>query len=552
MATSPKRPLIAFLTIAVLILLAIIFIRVALLMLSGRTSIRRYQDPPVAQQVVRGTVYDRNGRILAIETPYWGVFFHLNRITDLRLVAEATAPYLGMNPDQIIQQASGYSIYAKIKEPIDAEHAAALQEALVRQRLTNQVSVEKKYGRSYPAGFHAAQIIGFVNSEGEGIEGLELRWEHELNPYPELGVALTTYGQQIVLTLDMDIQYALDLQLQQIADSRTPEYAMGIVMDARNGDLLALSSWPWFDINHLSYSSEQERKNTTVNLLFEPGSVFKLFSIAAILKAGEADLDTPFLCDGSYTFYTGGRAVTINCSSAHGTVGLKEMIQKSCNGAIAHWALQTKDESFMQTLRDLGFTQSWDIGLPSRARSIVADPSRWSGRSKPTIAFGQELLTTALHLVTAATALGSDGALLAPHLILQRRDTSSGELLYQRERTVVANILDIDQAQLIREGMSMAAQEGGTGTRAQVEGVAVGIKTGTAQLLNPETLSYEDGTLLASSLALVPVDQPRYIIYIGAGDPKGSDSWGANIAAPAIAEVIKALISQGKLITTSK
>ncbi len=227
------------------------------------------------------------------------------------------------------------------------------------------------------------------------------------------------------------------------------------------------------------------------------------------------------------------------------------MISKSCNGAISHWALQTDPAKFFETLSNLGFTSSWDIDLPSRARSIIADVGAWSLRSQPTIAFGQELLTTALHLTVAATALGPTGELLTPHLILRRRSGEDGTLLYERVRTPVAQVLTPANTAIIREGMRLATEEG-TGTLARVEGFAVGVKTGTAQIMNPTTGSYADGALYASALAIVPIDEPGYIIYVGAHDPKGSNIWGANIAAPAIKEIIKTLASQGKLIVSEK
>ncbi|MFA5447723.1 MAG: penicillin-binding protein 2 [Sphaerochaeta sp.] len=551
MATSPNRSHVGLFKALIIILFAIILIRLATLMLKGTSPRRTYEDPPVAEEVQRGTIVDRNQRILAIQTPYWGVYFHLSTIDDLGFVAEVVAPYVQMSADQIIDRAKGYTTYAQIKERIDEESAQALIQTIAKNRLTAQVSVEKRKGRTWPAHFHGVQTIGFTNTSGEGIEGIELSQERYLNPWPEVGEQLITYGDEITLTLDLDIQYAVDVQLQQIAHNWEIDYGAAIVLDARSGDILALGSWPWYDANRYGQSTEAERRNHAVNQLSEPGSVFKLFSIASILKAGEADFSEPFTCTGSYTFNAGGSRVTIGCSDVHGQVDVPTMISKSCNGAISHWALQTDPEAFLATLEQLGFTSSWDIDLPSRARSNIAPLSTWSARSQPTIAFGQELLTSALHLAVAATALSPSGDLLVPHLILRRRSGTTGEILYERTREVAAHVLEPEQSALIRKGMLMASEEG-TGTLVQVEGIPVGIKTGTAQILNPETRSYEDGTLYASSLALVPIEDPKYIIYVGAGNPKGQNLWGANIAAPAIREIISSLASQGKLISLSK
>ncbi len=547
MATSPNRSHVGLLQILITLLFITVLIKVAILMLASPLRGRTYTDPAVAQRVERGTILDRNGRILAIQTPHWGVYFHLNAIEDLPFVSDVVAPFVQMSSQQIIERASLYTTYALIKDRIDEQTAAELGQALAKNRLQNQVSIEKREGRSWPAHFHGSQVIGFTNSSGEGIEGIELSQEQYLNPWPQVGDQLVTYGDEITLTLDLDIQYAVDVQLQAIADAWEPQWSAAIVLDATTGDILALGSWPWYDANRYAASSADQRRSNAVNALSEPGSVFKLFSLASILKAGQAHTDEPFFCDGSYTFNAGGRAVTITCSSAHGKVDPQTMISKSCNGAIAHWALETDTDAFYKGLVDLGFTSAWDIDLPSKARSMISEPSLWSARSKPTIAFGQELLTTALHIAVAATALGPQGVLLAPHLIYSRRSTADGTLLYRRTPTPVAQVFDPAITQTIREGMAQAATEG-TGTRAQVDGVKVGIKTGTAQTLNVESGTYTDGALYASALAMVPIDEPRYIIYVGSHDPKGSDIWGANIAAPAIGAIIRSLVSQGKLV----
>jgi cell division protein FtsI (penicillin-binding protein 3) len=555
MPTSPNRSYSRIYAGATILLFAILFARIAYIVLGNGTVRKVYHNPEVAETVVRGTIYDRNGRILAIETPYYGLYFHLAQIDDIRQVAKTVSPYIGMDPDMIVAQAGKYTTYAQIKKVIDDDQVEGLEEAIRQAGLARQVSVEKREGRTYPALFHAAQTIGFVDSENHGLEGIEYSQEPLLSPYPEVGSEAVTYGEEIVLTLDIDIQYLVDLQMQQIADVHDPDYAMGIVMDAKSGDILALSSYPWYDTNRIGVSTDSQRINHAVNYLYEPGSVFKIFSLASIMQAGQASLSVPFECDGSYTFDSGnGNMVTINCTEEHGTVTPETMISKSCNGAIAHWAMETDPERFFELLEKFGFDGSYDIGLPSRPEGSIADPSTWSGRSQATISFGQELSVTALHLASAATTFANDGDLLVPHLILSRREGSAtggtGNLLYEREPTVVGHVFDPSVGAAIRAYMHTATLEGGTATKAAVAGVAVGAKTGTAQIPDPVTHSYADGTVLASTLALVPADDPKYIVYIAAGNPKGSTIWGSNIAAPAIGSIIEGLVSQGKLFSS--
>jgi len=211
--------------------------------------------------------------------------------------------------------------------------------------------------------------------------------------------------------------------------------------------------------------------------------------------------------------------------------------------------MQTDPEMLYATLNRFGFNSSYDINLPSKTRSFIADPSTWSGRSEATISFGQELSTTALHLAVAATAFTNGGELLLPHLILKRSEAKDGPVTYRRERSVVERVLSPSVAESILLAMEKATQKGGTAIWVAVKGVRVGAKTGTSQIMNPETNSYEDGTVLASTLAIVPLDKPKYIIYVAAGNPKGDTQWGSNIAAPAIGKIIESLVSQGKVVS---
>lgn len=222
------------------------------------------------------------------------------------------------------------------------------------------------------------------------------------------------------------------------------------------------------------------------------------------------------------------------------------MLKVSCNGAIASWALQTNNEDYFNKLGDLGFNSKIDLPLNGIARSRIASPNLWSIRSKPTISFGQELSTTAINLVTAATAITNEGSLLQPNIIKSITD-SSGNIIKERKIEKGTSLFSADIAQTVLEGMEAATQKGGTAIHAGIDGLRVGAKTGTAQMYNPTTKSYDDGGVLASTLAIVPIEDPKYIIYFAAKAPSKGSIWGSNVAAPAINGIIKGLLAQNKL-----
>lgn len=287
------------------------------------TKTKKYEDPIVSEHVVRGTIYDRNGRILAIETPYTSLYFHLSKMKDVKHTASLLSPYLGMSVDEITRQASRYTTYALIKKARRHIRTHAQQSNCGQRSFTRGIA-GIPYGTHVPRKFSCITLIGFVDGQSHGLEGIEDTEDDNLSPLPAVGSKDITYGQDITLTLDVDIQYLLDLQLQSIANTHHPDYAAGIVLDAKNGDILAMGSYPWYDASDLSSSTETSRINHAANYLYEPGSVFKIFSLAADMEIGQADFSTPFVCDGSYTF----SGITINCHEPHGVVTPREMIAK--------------------------------------------------------------------------------------------------------------------------------------------------------------------------------------------------------------------------------
>lgn len=543
---STKKNRFFSLTLKIITALFIIIIaRLFFLMIVSSDKSKEYDDPNVASAVVRGNILDTNDKILAIEVPYYSCSLRVDKISNLEEIAQLISPYLDMEESEIVEIANRYQLQALIKDRIDDDKVEPLQNKIKELNLQNIVKVEKKEGRDYPYTFHAAQSIGFVGSDNEGLEGIEYTMNDYLSPSPQLNEEIT-YGDDVKLTLDMDIQYLVDLEVQNINRDFDPESIVGIVLDAKTGDILAMTSYPWYDLNSFKESSADEKQNKVISMLYEPGSVFKIFSLALLLDLDQADFETPFICDGTFSFNEDGKEITIKCTHEHGTVTPQLMLKYSCNGAISSWALQSDSDDYYEKLNQLGFNSKIDLPLNGVARSRIADPSTWSVRSKPTISFGQEMSTTAINLVSAATALANDGIILKPHIVKSIVDSDSN-VVKEREIERSDPIFDVATADEVLEGMELATQEGGTATKTAIEGLRVGSKTGTAQLYNSETKSYEDGGVLASTLSIVPLEDPKYIIYFAAKAPTKGSIWGSNIAGPAVHGILEGLVSQNKL-----
>jgi cell division protein FtsI (penicillin-binding protein 3) len=543
---STKKNRFFSLTLKIITALFIIIIaRLFFLMIVSSDKSKEYDDPNVASAVVRGNILDTNDKILAIEVPYYSCSLRVDKISDIDEIAQLISPYLDMEESEIVEIASRYQLQALIKDRIDDDEVEPLKNKIKELNLQNIVKVEKKEGRDYPYTFHAAQSIGFVGSDNKGLEGIEYTMNDYLSPSPKLNEEIT-YGDDVKLTLDMDIQYLVDLEVQNINRDFDPESIVGIVLDAKTGDILAMTSYPWYDLNSFKESSADEKQNKVISMLYEPGSVFKIFSLALLLDLDQADFETPFICDGTFSFNENGKEITIKCTHEHGTVTPPLMLKYSCNGAISSWALQSDSDDYFEKLNQLGFNSKIDLPLNGVARSRIADPSTWSVRSKPTISFGQEMSTTAINLVSAATALANDGIILKPHIVKSIVD-SDGNVVKEREIERGDPIFDSTTADEVLNGMELATQEGGTATKTAIEGLRVGSTTGTSQLYNSETKSYEDGGVLASTLSIVPLDDPKYIIYFAAKAPTKGSIWGSNIAGPAVHGILEGLVSQNKL-----
>jgi cell division protein FtsI (penicillin-binding protein 3) len=527
--------------ITLLVALFLVFYLFYLTVVKGENQ-NPYDNPKVATRVVRGTITDRNGKILAIERPYYQLVFLLNSVKDIEQAASLVSPIIKISTQQIVENSKKFSSYYLVKKELTQSEFEQLSKLKIEGLL-----LEKKYGRYYPQHYHATHIIGFTNSENRGLEGLEYLYDDLLYPIPRLDESVT-YGNNITLTLDLDLQYLLDQQVVAIDQQHITDAIAAIILDAQTSEILASSSFPWYDLNNYGSATEQQRVNRVFSSMYEPGSVFKIYSLASELENNE-NLEN-FYCDGSYTFTTpSNQNVTINCVSAHGEIDPQKMLAVSCNGAVAHWALQTDNQQFYQTLKDFGFGQRLGKDLVGLTKGSLRELENWSFRSKPTISFGQEIGITFLQIANAATVFTTGGSLMESYIVKEVKDPS-GKVIIQNSPTVLKErVISPSVVLTVIEGMIDATKNEGTAIHSSVAGVTVAAKTGTAQIASSSG-GYAPGEFLASTIAIVPAENPKYIIYMGAINPSGTTIWGSNITAPAIGALIEDMVRQGKLYST--
>jgi len=424
-----------------------------------------------------------------------------------------------------------------LKRQIDDASARRLSAVLEEKKITG-VRVQPIVGRLYPEKNLASQVVGFVANQNEGIE---LAFDDVLN-----GVDSNGKGSQVVLTIDVNVQYILEQIASRTMDETGADAVMFLAMDPRSGDILGSASLPGFDPNNIWDSTAEKRMNRPVIWAYEPGSVFKVFTIAGLMDSGAISGDSVFNCTGTYV---PSRGEPINCLNVHGRVNARDIIINSCNVGAAYASEQISSSAFYDMLRNYGFGSRTGAGSPAENVGRLAASERWSDRSKPTLAFGQEILVSAYQILQAATAIANDGVLVPPRIV-SKIVSADGKTVTEWKSGESRRILKPETARAMRSYMAATASVG-FAWRAAVEDLSLAVKTGTAQIhdpssrrINPATgtvVSYSETDFIASCIALLPAESPSLILYLAIIKPKG-EIFGVRIAAPAIREAAESLI----------
>jgi cell division protein FtsI (penicillin-binding protein 3) len=484
----------------------------------------------------RGPILDRNGRVLALQTRLANISAWRPEIEDLEQVSEDLAPILEMPSGEIRDRIDhSPTDFVYLKKQVDESTIRMIDAAREEEKLQG-IGIEPIRGRIYPERGLASQIVGFVGDDNNGLAGIEYAFESELVPQ-----AGNSAGNQVILTIDSNVQYILEQIAGETLQENRAEAVMFMAMDPRTGEILGSASLPGFDPNDIRLSDENSRMDRPAIWAYEPGSVFKIFSLASLMDGGSISADSTFTCNGYYERVTSrGERIVINCLSAHGQVNARDIIVYSCNAGAAYAADRMGAEAFYDGLRNFGFGARTRAGNPGETAGFLRPAERWSERSKPTIAMGQEIAVSALQMIQAAGAIANDGLLVPPRLI-SRIVSADGKTVREWTNGEPRQIISPETARAIRSYMVDVTSDIGTGWRANVEDLSLAVKTGTAQIINPVTLAYSDTDFIASCMALLPAESPSLILYLVIVKPRG-EYLGGRIAAPPIRQAAEALV----------
>jgi cell division protein FtsI (penicillin-binding protein 3) len=492
---------------------------------------------------IRGTIYDRNGEILAQDIRTSSVCAYPFQIRDKVSTAKELSSILGLPCGKLLRQLKRKVGYVSVATKISAEAEAKLREA----KLTG-IDLIDDTRRIYPLGPAACHLVGLVNLDGEGTEGIEAEMNSVLGGTPGWFIlAHDAKGENLVTARSVikepragaNVALTIDSRYQTIAASNLKRAvakngAIGgtiIILDPSTGEILAMANEPSFDPADSRTWRKGTLRNRAVNDQFEPGSTFKLITLSAILEERLADSTSMFYAENGVAHF--GKA-KITDVKEHGWLNLKEFFAVSSNIVAAKLGILLGNQRFYKYCRAFGFGATTGIGLPGEASGKLRNPSAWSERSVLTMAFGQEISVTPLQLAMAYAAIANDGVLMRPAIIKRVLDGEKRTLRAWPPRRT-RQVVSASTARTVREFLASVVDIG-TGKSASVDWCRLGGKTGTAQKYDPVTRTYS--RWISSFAGLVPAENTRIVCLVVLDQPALAHL-GALVAAPVFKEVVE-------------
>jgi cell division protein FtsI (penicillin-binding protein 3) len=496
----------------------------------------------------RGIIYDRNMRPLTDNLVVRSACAYPSEIESPRSVARDLARVLGGSYDHYLSKLSEEKSFVWIDRQLPPETATELAELGLPG-----VGFLKESKRVYPHGRRASQVLGLTDVDGRGIGGVESQMDEALTgseawvyhcldsagrrtPTPSCTKVVPRDGANVVLTLDLDLQSIVEVELERAVRENGAKSGMVVVQDPWTGEILAMASWPTFDPNCPSRYSTESQKNRPVTDQFEPGSTFKMITTCAALSTGSADLSSVYYAGRGSRLFGERKKFRIRDVHPYGWLDLRGALSHSSNVCFAQIGSEVGDVSLYTYARAFGFGCPTGIQLPGEVRGVLRSPSEWSGRSAHTVAIGQEVAVTALQLVSAYSVVANGGYLMEPRII-KAVLSEDGKVTSESRPKAVRRVIDAESAALLR-GLLTAVTEDGSGRNACVTEFRVAGKTGTAQKTAPGTAGFAPGKFVSSFVGMVPADDPQLVCLIVIDEPEGR-GLGGQVAAPSFSRIVE-------------
>ena len=502
----------------------------------------------------RGRILDRNGKVLATNITTTTLYVVPNQVVDKEDTARKLAEILGSDYDKIYAHLMKKTSLEKVNpegRQLDSDTADKINNLNI-----DGLYLMKESKRYYPYGEVLSHVLGYVGIDNQGLSGLELKYEEYLTgkngsiKYVSDGKGnrLTNSevyeqpqnGMDIYLTIDIDIQLALEKELENAQAKYSPEESLALVMDPNTGEILAMGSSPTFDSNNYQdYDLEIINRNLPIWKNYEPGSTFKIITLAASLEEKTINLFEDTYHDGGSINVDGAR---IKCWKAggHGSETFLQVVQNSCNPGFVVMGQKLGTERLYKYVENFGFTEKTGIDLNGESKGIMFDLEDIGPVEQATIAFGQGISVTPIQQVTGVSAAINGGKLYTPYVVKYITEPETEDIMYENNPVLRRQVISEETSEMVRYALESVVSSG-TGKNAYIENYRVGGKTGTAQKVNNGV--YMSGNYIVSFIGFLPADKPEYVVYVAIDYPKGITQYGGTVSAPIAKSIMQSIIS---------
>lgn len=500
-------------------------------------------------QADRGKILDRNGKVIVDNVTTVGLYLVPSQILNKDEVAKALSEILGVSYEEMMKHVSkktsiervhpeGRNLSFEIADKIDSYNY-------------DGVYLLKESKRDYKYKNVLSHVIGYTGIDNQGLSGLELKYDKELTgkngsikyfsdgkgkrlSMPEI-YSEPLNGNDIKLTIDLDIQLSLENELSNAYTKYEAEGAIGLVMNPKTGEVLAMSSYPSFDpSNYKEYSAEVINRNLAIWANFEPGSTFKIVTLASAINEGKVNIFEDH-------FYDSGKVkvanATLHCwkRKGHGDQTYVQVVENSCNPGFVSLGQKLGKELLFKYITELGFGKKTGIDLNGEGTGILFKMDKIGPVELATSAFGQGISVTPIQQVTAVSSIVNGGTLYIPYVVSEVGNKSISSTIRRK------NVITKETSDVVKYALESVVANG-SGRNAYIENYRVGGKTGTAQKVGSDG-RYMSGNYVLSFIGFMPADDPKFVIYIALDHPKGVTQYGGVVSAPIARNVLKDIIS---------
>ncbi len=509
----------------------------------------------IKQQIGRGSIFDRNNKILAESIKTQTIYICPKNIEEKEKVISVLKKNLNLSESYLLKKVSSKRYFEYIKRKVDANIA----EKILSHNLAG-IYAQAEEKRFYPMGESSAHVIGFTGLDNTGLEGLEFKYEKYLHGktgrtqikrdafgrpifIEPVEIKKAERGADLYLTIDSNLQVAAYNELKQTVAKFRADSGTVIIMNPNNGEIYAMANYPSYDpINFKNYEKKIIR-NKAITDIYEPGSTFKIFTMSAFLREfKDGEQHKVFCGNGEYEYF--GRK--IHDHEKHGWLTVPEIIKFSSNIGIVNLALKVGQEKLFNEYNKFGFGKETGIDLPGEARGILRHYKNWDNISLTSVPYGQEIAATSIQLARAYSIIANGGYDISPHLV--DKIVKNNKIIYKSPCNKSTRIIEENERQKLVAMLTAVTEKDGSGKKAAISDYQVAGKTGTAQKHNPDGKGYATGKYVASFIGFLPAEKPEVLTLVVIDEPK-IIYFGSEVAAPVFKNLSRIAISTLKIFS---